>query len=75
MQLGAGHPMGPLTLADYIGLDTILSVMKSWKEKYPDEPAFVVPQCIQDKVAAGDFGRKAGKGFYVWNGDKRGDPV
>ncbi|CAB9501030.1 Fatty acid oxidation complex subunit alpha [Seminavis robusta] len=75
MQLGAGHPMGPLHLADYIGLDTILSVMKSWKEGWPEEPAFVIPQCIQDKVAAGHFGRKAGKGFYHWDGDKRGDPL
>lgn len=75
MQLGAGHPMGPLHLADYIGLDTILSVITSWKEDFPDEPAFVVPQCIQDKVANGDFGRKAGKGFYHWDGDKRGDPL
>jgi 3-hydroxyacyl-CoA dehydrogenase len=75
MQLGAGHPMGPLHLADYIGLDTILSVMKSWKEGFPDEPAFVVPRCIQDKVKAGHFGRKAGKGFYHWEGDKRGDPL
>ena len=75
MQLGAGHPMGPLHLADYIGLDTILSVMKSWKEGFPDEPSFVVPKCIQDKVSAGHFGRKAGKGFYHWEGDKRGNPA
>lgn len=75
MQLGAGHPMGPLTLADYIGLDTILSVMTNWTKDFPDEPAFVLPQCIQDKVSAGHFGRKAGKGFYHWDGDKRGDPL
>jgi 3-hydroxyacyl-CoA dehydrogenase len=75
MQLGAGHPMGPLHLADYIGLDTILSVMKSWREGFPDEPAFVVPRCIQDKVTAGHYGRKTGKGFYHWEGDKRGDPL
>ena len=75
MQLGAGHPMGPLHLADYIGLDTILSVMTSWKKDFPEEPAFVIPQCIQDNVAAGHFGRKAGKGFYDWDGEKRGDPL
>ena len=75
MQLGAGHPMGPLHLADYIGLDTILSVMTNWQRDYPTEPAFgMIPQCIQNKVAAGQYGRKAGKGFYHWEGDKRGDP-
>lgn len=65
----------PLHLADYIGLDTIMSVMQSWCDDYPDEPAFIVPQCIQDKVAAGYYGRKSGKGFYHWDGDKRGDPL
>ena len=76
MQLGAGHPMGPLHLADYIGLDTINNIMTGWVEKFPDEPAFVVPDCLTDKIKAGDLGRKTGKGFYHWGeGDKRGDPV
>jgi 3-hydroxyacyl-CoA dehydrogenase len=75
MQLGAGHPMGPLHLADYIGLDTALFIAQGWVEKYPDEPAFVLPKCLKDKVDAGDLGRKTGKGFYHWEGDKRGDPV
>lgn len=43
--------------------------------RYPDEPSFILPQCLKDKVAAGDLGRKSGKGFYNWDGDKRGDPV
>ena len=43
--------------------------------KYPDEAAFFIPQCLEDKVQAGDLGRKTGKGFYHWDGDKRGDPV
>lgn len=75
MQLGAGHPMGPLHLADYIGLDTCLFIVQGWVEKYPDEPAFVIPDCLKEKVDAGDLGRKTGKGFYNWEGDKRGDPV
>jgi 3-hydroxyacyl-CoA dehydrogenase len=75
MKLGAGHPMGPLHLADYIGLDTCLFIVEGWTEKYPDEPSFILPQCLKDKVAAGDLGRKTGKGFYHWDGDKRGDPV
>jgi 3-hydroxyacyl-CoA dehydrogenase len=44
-------------------------------EKYPNEPSFFIPKCLQEKVEAGNLGRKTGKGFYVWDGDKRGDPV
>jgi 3-hydroxyacyl-CoA dehydrogenase len=75
LQLGAGHPMGPLHLADYIGLDTCYYIVKGWVEKYPDEPAFVLPDCLKALVEAGHFGRKSGQGFYKWDGDKRGDPV
>ena len=75
MQLGAGHPMGPLHLADYIGLDTCLFIVEGWAQKYPNEPSFFVPQCLKEKVAAGNLGRKSGIGFYIWDGDKRGDPV
>lgn len=75
MQLGAGHPMGPLHLADYIGLDTCLFIVEGWVDKYPDEPAFCIPKCLKEMVEAGDLGRKTGKGFYHWEGDKRGDPV
>jgi len=75
MKLGAGHPMGPLHLADYIGLDTCLYIIQGWVDKYPDEPSFFIPACLQAKVEAGDLGRKTGKGFYKWDGDKRGDPV
>jgi len=75
LQLGAGHPMGPLHLADYIGLDTCYSIVKGWTEKYPDEPAFVIPACLKQKIDSGDFGRKTGKGFYDWDGDKRGDAI
>ena len=75
MKLGCGHPMGPMHLADYIGLDTCHSIVKGWTENFPDEPAFFVPACLQEKIDAGDLGRKTGKGFYHWEGDKRGDPV
>ncbi len=73
MQFGAGHPMGPITLADYVGLDTTLAIVKGWTERYPDEPAFALPQCLRAKVVAGDFGRKTGQGFYAWDGDKRAE--
>ncbi|RHZ09709.1 hypothetical protein DYB37_005428 [Aphanomyces astaci] len=71
MQLGAGHPMGPITLADYIGLDTILFILEGWVQKYPTEPSFVVPTILKQMVQDGKLGRKAGQGFYKWNGDKR----
>lgn len=75
MKLGTGQPMGPCHLADYIGLDTCYYIIEGWREKYPDEPAFVVPKCLRDMVEAGNLGRKTGKGFYNWDGDKRGGPA
>lgn len=71
MQFGCGHPMGPLTLTDYVGLDTTLFILEGWVERYPNEPAFAIPQILRDKVAAGKLGRKTGEGFYTWDGDKK----
>lgn len=75
MQLGAGHPMGPLHLADYIGLDTCLFIVEGWVKDFPDDKAFVVPAILKQKVDRNELGRKTGKGFYHWSADKRGDPV
>jgi len=75
MQYGAGHPMGPLHLADYVGLDTTLSILQGWVDNYPDEPAFIVPESLKRMVAAGHYGRKSGQGFYHWDGDKRLEPA
>lgn len=69
MKLGAGHPMGPFTLADYVGLDTTLSILKNWKGEYPEEPAFIVPKSLEKMVAEGKLGRKSGRGFYEWKGN------
>ncbi len=71
MQLGCGHPMGPVTLTDYVGLDTTLFILKGWVDRYPDEPAFAIPKILEEKVAAGKLGRKTGEGFYKWEGDKK----
>ncbi|OQR95289.1 hydroxyacyl-coenzyme A dehydrogenase, mitochondrial precursor [Thraustotheca clavata] len=71
MQLGAGHPMGPITLADYVGLDTTLSILEGWVKKYPNEPIFAVPESLRQKVKEGKLGRKTGEGYYKWDGDKR----
>lgn len=71
MQFGAGHPMGPITLADYVGLDTTLFILEGWVRDHPNEPAFYVPEILRQKVAEGKLGRKSGEGFYKWDGDKR----
>ncbi|MEZ5965270.1 MAG: 3-hydroxyacyl-CoA dehydrogenase NAD-binding domain-containing protein [Planctomycetota bacterium] len=71
MRLGCGHPMGPITLADYVGLDTTLSILEGWCQRHPQEPAFVVPASLRAKVQDGKLGRKTGEGFYRWEGDKR----
>jgi 3-hydroxyacyl-CoA dehydrogenase len=71
MQFGCGHPMGPLTLTDYVGLDTTLFILEGWTARYPDEPAFAVPDSLREKVAAGKLGRKSGEGYYKWEGDKK----
>jgi len=69
MKFGAGHPMGPIMLADYVGLDTTLFILDGWVKKYPKEPAFFIPESLKRKVAEGKLGRKSGEGFYKWNGD------
>jgi 3-hydroxyacyl-CoA dehydrogenase len=71
MQLGCGHPMGPITLTDYVGLDTTLFILEGWCERYPNEPAFAIPECLREHVKQGKLGRKTGEGFYKWDGDKR----
>lgn len=71
MQFGCGHPMGPITLTDYVGLDTTLSILEGWCERYPDEAAFAIPEVLRQKVAEGKLGRKTGEGFYKWEGDKK----
>lgn len=71
MQFGCGYPMGPLTLTDYVGLDTTLSILQGWTDRYPNEPAFVIPEILERKVREGKLGRKTGEGFYKWDGDKK----
>ena len=71
MQFGCGHPMGPITLTDYVGLDTTLYILQGWCERYPNEPAFEIPKILEEHVKAGKLGRKTGEGFYKWDGDKK----
>jgi 3-hydroxybutyryl-CoA dehydrogenase len=63
MQLGCGHPMGPLALCDLIGLDVLYSVCESLFEEFK-EPAYAPPPLIKRMVASGRTGRKSGRGFY-----------
>jgi 3-hydroxybutyryl-CoA dehydrogenase len=63
MQLGAGHPMGPLTLLDYIGLDTVVRIAEIMFDAYR-EPRYAAPPLLQRMVIAGFLGRKNGRGFY-----------
>ncbi len=69
MIAGASHPMGPLTLADFVGLDTLVAISKVMTEAYGEE-RFAAPESLQKMVSAGDFGRKSGKGFYDYSGDQ-----
>jgi 3-hydroxybutyryl-CoA dehydrogenase len=68
MQLGAGHPMGPLTLLDYIGLDTVVRIAEIMFDAYR-EPRFAAPPLLQRMVVAGFHGRKNGRGFYDYSVD------
>ncbi|HEX4844775.1 MAG TPA: 3-hydroxybutyryl-CoA dehydrogenase [Geothrix sp.] len=70
MRLGCGHPMGPLHLSDFIGLDTMQSVAEVLFEAF-GEPRFKAPSVLRQLVAAGRLGRKSGAGFYRWEGEKR----
>ena len=63
MVLGCAHPMGPLALADLIGLDTLLAISQSLYEEFRD-PGSVAPAVLNRMVEAGLLGRKAGRGFY-----------
>jgi 3-hydroxybutyryl-CoA dehydrogenase len=69
MKLGANHPMGPLELADFIGLDTCLSVMQVLYEGLADSKYRPCPLLVK-YVEAGWLGRKAGRGFYDYRGEK-----
>jgi 3-hydroxybutyryl-CoA dehydrogenase len=69
MKLGANHPMGPLELADFIGLDTCLSIMQVLYEGLADTKYRPCPLLVK-YVEAGWVGKKVGRGFYDYRGDK-----
>ncbi|WP_020655287.1 3-hydroxybutyryl-CoA dehydrogenase [Massilia niastensis] len=66
MKLGCGHPLGPLALADMIGLDTLLSVLETFYGGFND-PKYRPAPLLREMVDAGRFGRKSGQGFYRYS--------
>ena len=67
MTLGYNHPMGPLALADFIGLDICQHIMETLYEGFGD-PKYRLCPLIKQLVSAGHLGRKTGRGFYEYNG-------
>jgi 3-hydroxyacyl-CoA dehydrogenase len=74
MMLGAGHPMGPITLSDYVGNEINLACMQGWMKRFPENPSFKIPEGVKllgEMADAGKRGRKDGQGFYKWDGNKK----
>jgi 3-hydroxybutyryl-CoA dehydrogenase len=69
MQLGCGYPMGPMTLLDFVGLDTTYYIAEIMFNEYR-ERRFAPPALLRKMVLAGRFGRKSGAGFYDYSGEK-----
>ena len=74
MKLGANHPMGPLELGDFIGLDICLAIMDVLYKETGDSKYRACP-LIRKMVRGGNLGCKSGKGFYVYNADRTKTPV
>jgi len=66
-RLGAGHPMGPLTLNDFVGLETLSRAAEGMYDEYRDA-RFATPPLLRKMIAAGWYGKKTGLGFYDWSG-------
>ena len=73
MKLGCGHPMGPLTLNDFVGIDTTYYIAEIMFNEYR-EKRFAAPPLMKRMVAAGMLGRKSGKGFYDYSDPKNPKP-
>jgi 3-hydroxybutyryl-CoA dehydrogenase len=69
MKAGAGHPMGPLTLADFVGLDTLGAICEVMFDEFR-ERRFAKPPTLRKMLAAGWYGRKSGRGFYDYSGEE-----
>jgi len=67
MKLGMNHPIGPLALADLIGLDTVLHIMNVLHEGFEGDPKYAPSELLKSMVAEGKLGRKSGSGFYDYS--------
>jgi len=67
MKLGAGYPMGPFELGDYVGLDTMKFILDGWHENYPDNKLFVPSEMVNKLVKENKLGMKTGEGFYKYD--------
>ena len=68
MKAGAGHPMGPLTLSDFVGLDTLGAIGDVMFDEFR-ERRFAQPPLLRKMLSAGWYGRKSGMGFYDYAGE------
>ena len=69
MALGCGYPMGPFTLCDFVGIDTLYKISEIMYDEYREE-RYAPPPLLKRIVSMGRFGRKSGQGFYDWSGEK-----
>lgn len=69
MALGCGYPMGPFTLCDFVGIDTLYKISEIMFDEYREE-RYAPPPLLKRIVAMGRYGRKTGQGFYDWSGEK-----
>jgi 3-hydroxybutyryl-CoA dehydrogenase len=69
MKLGLNYPMGPFTLLDFVGLDTVYNIANIMFEEFR-ERRFAPPPLLKKMIMAGYYGRKSGKGFYDYSGEK-----
>ena len=69
MMLGLGYPMGPFALCDFVGIDTVYRISEIMFDEYR-ESRYAPPPLLKRMVSMGRFGRKTGKGFYDWSGDR-----
>jgi len=69
MTLGCGYPMGPFVLCDFVGIDTLYRISEIMFDEYREQ-RYAPPPLLKRVVAMGRYGRKTGKGFYDWSGEK-----
>lgn len=69
MVLGCGYPMGPFTLCDFVGIDTLYKISEIMYDEYREE-RYAPPPLLKRIVSLGRYGRKSGKGFYDWSGEQ-----